>query len=72
MLYGSSNSQTHNNNDYPLILAGGNGLGLQHGQFRKFGADVPLSNLLVTMLNRIGVDRPSFADSTGDISELTT
>ena len=72
VLYGSSNSQTHNNNDYPLILAGGNGLGLQHGQFRKFGADVPLSNLLVTMLNRIGVDRPSFADSTGDISELTT
>lgn len=71
VLYGSSNSQTHNNTNYPLVLAGGRQLGLQHGQFRKFPASVPLSNLFVTMLHRIGVDRPSFADSTGEITELT-
>lgn len=72
ILYGSSNSQTHNNSNYPLVLAGGGKLGLQHGQFRTLSEDVPLSNLFVTMLNRIGVDRPSFADSTGEISELTS
>jgi hypothetical protein len=72
ILYGSSNSQTHNNSNYPLILAGGGNLGLQHGQFRTLSEDIPLSNLFVTMLNRIGVERPSFADSTGEVSELTS
>ena len=70
VLYGSSNSQTHNNNDYPLILAGGRKLGLQHGQFRKFGANVPLSNLFVTMLNRLGVSTENFADSSGEMTEV--
>jgi len=70
VLYGSSNSTTHNNNNYPLVLAGGRKLGFQHGQFRKFDAKVPMANLLVTMLQRVGVPRASFADSTGEMSEL--
>ncbi|MEQ8785437.1 MAG: DUF1552 domain-containing protein [Pirellulaceae bacterium] len=70
VLYGSSNSTTHNNNNYPLVLAGGRGLGLQHGRYLKFGAETPLANLFVTMLDRLGVERPAFADSTGEMSEL--
>lgn len=70
VLYGSSNSTTHDNNNYPLILAGGKQLGLEHGRYLKFGNEVPLSNLFVTMLNRVGVDCESFADSTGEITEL--
>lgn len=70
VLYGSSNSNTHNNTNYPLILAGGKQLGLQHGAYRTFGADVPLSNLFVTMLNCVGVPKKSFADSTGALSEV--
>lgn len=70
ILYGSSNSQTHNNNNYPLILAGGRGLGLQHGRYLKLGAQVPMSNLFVTMLNQIGVPTDSFADSSGSLSEV--
>lgn len=70
VLYGSSNSTTHNNNNYPLVLAGGKSLGIQHGRYLKFGNDVPMSNLLVTMLNCVGTQTPSFADSTGEISEL--
>lgn len=72
VLYGSSNSTTHNNSNYPLILAGGGKLGLQHGRYLKFGNDVPLSNLFVTMLNCVGAESHSFADSTGEISELRT
>jgi len=72
ILYGSSNSQTHNNTNYPLILAGGGQLGLRHGQYRRFGSDVPLSNLFVTMLNSIGVQAETFADSTGPLDELHT
>lgn len=70
VLYGSSNSQTHNNSNYPLILAGGNGLNMQHGQFLKLSNRVPMSNLFVTMMNQIGVPSDGFADSTGEITEL--
>lgn len=72
VMYGSSNSHTHQNLDYPLILAGGKQLGLRHGRYLRFGEDIPFSNLFLTMLNRLGVTRDSFADSSGEISELTT
>ena len=53
VLYGSSNSNTHNNTNYPLVVAGGGKLGFKHGFYRRFGSDVPLSNLFVTMMNRV-------------------
>ena len=68
--YGSSNSQTHNNSNYPLILAGGRGMGLKPGRFLKFGEDTPLANLFVTALDRLEVPTQGFADSTGEMSEL--
>ena len=49
VLYGSSNSQTHNNQNYPLVLAGGNRLGMKHGQYLKLSDKVPMSNLFVTI-----------------------
>lgn len=70
VLYGSSNSTTHNNNNYPLLLAGGNGLGLKHGQVHNHSKDTPLTNLHVTMLNRLGVPTESFVDSTGELTNL--
>ncbi|MBK67752.1 MAG: hypothetical protein CMP22_06440 [Rickettsiales bacterium] len=70
VFYGSSNSKTHNNNNYPLVLAGGNTLGFKHNQYLRFGADTPLANVFVTMLDRMGIEHDGFADSTGDMSEL--
>ena len=70
VLYGSSNSQTHVNLNYPLLLAGGSDMGLAHGSFHKFGTDVPLANLYVTLLNGLGVPVDSFADSTGALDEI--
>lgn len=70
VLYGSSNSTTHDNNNYPLVLAGGAQLGLKHGRYLKFNDQVPMSNLFVTMLNSIGVRCDSFADSTAEVTEL--
>lgn len=71
VLYGSSNSNTHENKNYPLVLAGGRSLGFQHGRYMKFNEDIPLSNLFVTMLNRVGVETGSFVDSNGEITDLT-
>jgi hypothetical protein len=70
IFYGSSNSKTHNNNNYPLILAGGKNLGYKHGQYLKFGSEVPLANLFVTMQKSLGAKADSFADSTGEMKEV--
>ncbi|MCS5630249.1 MAG: DUF1552 domain-containing protein [Pirellulaceae bacterium] len=70
VLHGCSNSTTHNNNNYPLIFAGGNKLGLQHNHYVKVGSDVPMSNLFVTMLDKMGVEAPVFADSTGELTPI--
>ena len=70
VLYGSSNSQTHVNLNYPLMLAGGSRLGLSHGQYLKFDESTPMSNLLVTLLNRLDTPTESFVDSTGELSEI--
>ena len=71
VLYGSSNSQTHVNENYPLVLAGGRALGLRHGEFRKFSHDTPMANLFVTLLERFGTNVTAFADSTGALDGLT-
>ncbi|MAI71671.1 MAG: hypothetical protein CMM01_12255 [Rhodopirellula sp.] len=70
VLYGSSNSTTHNNRNYPLVLAGGADLGLQHGQYLRFDEKIPMSNLLLTMLHRVGSEQEAFSDSTNDLTEI--
>lgn len=71
VLYGSSNSNTHNNSNYPLLLAGGANLGLKHGRYMRLVESVPLSNLLLTMLNCVDVETERFADSTGLLADVT-
>ena len=71
VLFGSSNSVTHRNVNYPLILAGGNKLGFEHGQYLKFNEQTPMSNLFVSMLNRVDVPTRAFVDSTGELQGLT-
>ena len=68
--YGTSNSQTHNNLNYALMLGGGRGMGIEPGRFLKFSDETPLANLFVTVLDRLGVQSEGFADSTGEMSEL--
>jgi hypothetical protein len=70
VFYGSSNSKTHQNRNYPLLLAGGRGLGMRHGQYLRFHETTPLANLFATMLDRLNVPAESFADSTGEMSEV--
>lgn len=70
ILYGCCTSITHVSRNYPLILAGGNNLGIRHGQFREYPESVPLSNLFVTMLDRMQVPVQSFKDSTGELRDV--
>lgn len=70
VFYGSSNSKTHNNSNYPLVLAGGKSMGFKHNQFLKPGSNVPLSNVFVTILDAMGIPHNGFADSSGELSDL--
>ena len=70
VLYGSSNSQTHVNLNYPLVLAGGRGLGFGHGRYLRFGDDAPMANLFVTILGSLGLPVEGFADSTGPLEQV--
>ena len=71
VVYGSSNSRTHNNHNYPLLLSGGGGLGLKHGQYLKFDErKMRLSNLYATILNRLGLRDEGFGDSTGEMTDV--
>jgi hypothetical protein len=71
VLFGCSNSKTHVNRNYPLMLAGGRNLGIRQGQFLEMeSSGVPMSNLLLTCLQQLDVPAESFSDSTGIVKEI--
>jgi Protein of unknown function (DUF1552) len=67
ILYGSSmsNPNEHNHFPLPLLVAGGACGKLQGGRHVKFGERTPMSNLLVALLEKAGVEKGSLGDSTG-------
>jgi hypothetical protein len=75
VLFGSGmgNANAHTNTDLPIILAGG---GFKHGQHvalpKESNKRVPLSNLYLSLLHRMGVEDDYFAHSTGTLSQLET
>ncbi|MCF2946817.1 DUF1552 domain-containing protein [Paraglaciecola aquimarina] len=70
VLYGSTTSTVHNPRNYPLIVAGGRNLGLSHGAHHHFAESIPMSNLLLTLLQQLGTPVDSFSDSTGTLSHI--
>jgi hypothetical protein len=63
-----SNSDRHNNYPLPNILVGGANGQLKGGQHIELPEHTTLSNLLLTVLNKAGIQRDSFSDSTGVIA----
>jgi hypothetical protein len=63
------NAANHSTKNLPVLLAGG---GFKHGQHLAFEADnpPPLSNLYVTMLQRLGIEAGKFGTSTGTLTGL--
>lgn len=72
LLFGSnmSNSDLHNNNPLPSAILGLGGGAIKGGRHLRYPPNTPFSNLLLTLLNRAGVAVESFADSTGELSEI--
>jgi hypothetical protein len=77
LVYGSGMNSgprgEHSPKNLPLLVAGGAAYGLRHGQHIANDPDKhpPLSNVLLTVAQKMGAETPSFADSTGEFSEFT-
>ena len=73
ILYGSNLSvpTSHSQRDLPIILAGGAAGRIQGGRYLAFPGDgTPLTNLYLTMLDKVGVPTEKFGDSTGRLNRL--
>ncbi len=72
LLYGSclSNSNIHNHNPLPTLLAGGGAGTLKGGRHLKYPENTPMSNLLLTVLNKIGVPTEKVGDSTSGLADV--
>jgi hypothetical protein len=73
VVYGSgmSNSNLHVPHKLPLLLVGGGAGQLTGGRHLRFPDETPLTNLYLTLLDKIGVPMERVGDSTGKIAELT-
>ena len=71
-LYGSGmgNPNVHNHTNLPILVAGGAAGNMQGGRHIQFEKPMPLGNLHLTLLNKVGVRLESFADSEGQVDEL--
>lgn len=71
VLYGTcmGSANSHANNNLPVLLAGG---GFRHGQHLAFDTqnNYPLSNLYVSMLQRLGLEVDNFSTGTGTLRGL--
>jgi hypothetical protein len=66
IVYGSgmSNANQHDHHPLPMLLAGG-ARGMRGGRHVSVAGDTPAANLLLGVLQKLGVPLESFADSTG-------
>ncbi len=72
ILYGSGigNPNVHDHTNLPILVAGGAAGGMKGNRHIRYDKPVPLANLHLTLLDKVGVKIDSFADSTGRIGDL--
>jgi hypothetical protein len=72
ILYGSnmSNSNAHNHFPLPTLVVGGGAGKLKGGRHLKQPDRTPMTNLLLTLLDKVGVPMERLGDSTGTVEAL--
>ena len=73
ILYGSgmSNSNLHNIQKLPVLLAGGGAGQLRGGRHIRYADETPLTNLYMALLGKLDVPVERIGDSTGTLQQLT-
>ena len=72
LLYGSglSDGNLHNHSPLPIVVAGGAAGHCTGGRHLRCPAETPMSNLLLSMLDMVGVPTDRLGDSTGPLTSL--
>ena len=73
IVYGSglSDGNRHSHEDLPVLLAGRGDGSLKPGRHIVYSSGTPITNLYLTLLDRVGVHSERIGDSTGKIEQLT-
>jgi hypothetical protein len=72
LLYGSnmSNSNAHDHFPLPNVVVGGAAGQMKGGRHLRYPDHTPMTNLLVSMLDKVGVRQEALGDSTGRLENL--
>ena len=72
ILYGSnmSNSNAHDHFPLPNLVVGGANGRMKGGRHLRYPDHTPMTNLLMTMLDKVGVKQEALGDSTGTLANL--
>jgi hypothetical protein len=72
LLYGSnmSNSNAHNHFPLPNLVLGGASGRLTGNRHLRYPDHTPMTNLLLSVLDKAGVDLETLGDSTGKMTDL--
>ena len=73
IVYGSglSDGNAHNNENLPVLVAGRGGGTIDTGRHVRYEYETPVTNLFLSLLDRMGANVDSLGDSTGRLSRLT-
>jgi len=67
---GISDGNRHNHDDLPILLAGRGAGTIKSGRHVRYPNPTPMTNLFLSMLDRIGVRAETLGDSTGRLQQL--
>jgi hypothetical protein len=72
IVYGSGirDGNDHDHEDLPILLAGGGNGTVRGGRHVRFPPETPLTNLYLSLLDRLGAPVEAFGDSTGRLHGL--
>lgn len=73
IIYGSAlaDGNAHQHNNLPTVLAGRANGTIHPGRHLRYPDETPITNLFISMLDRMGVAVDQFGDSTGKLQELS-
>ena len=74
LFYGGAigDGNRHNHNDLPILLAGNAQGTIETGRHIRYPKDTPLTNLFLSMLDRVGVKEERLGDSTSRVNQLSS
>jgi hypothetical protein len=67
---GLGDPNLHNHMRLPIAVIGGAAGNMKGGRYLKYPDDTPMANLLVSMLNKVGIPTEKVGDSTGPLAGM--